>query len=216
MTRTTAHTSGGTDGPGTGAAELTVASPAVPSPRQEQDVAGSLVRACPVPAPRVAEPSADGPASQRLISAGSGPSRLVAGVVAAVLAVTLLGAFAVASGTMTVHGSVTVHNPWGNLGVAGSCTGAGAYSWLKPGTSVTISDATNTIVSTTTLGSGTPRISGASNYGNYADNCVFPFTLTDVPATGDAYRVTVGDISANGVTLTTYELRTSGATIFVG
>jgi hypothetical protein len=140
----------------------------------------------------------------------------VGAVVVAVLAVTLLGAFAVAYRTMTVHGSVTVHSPWGNLDVGGSCKGAGAYSWLKPGTSVTVSDATNKIVATTTLGSGTPRISGGSNYGNYADNCVFPFTLTDVPATGDVYRVSVGDISANGVTLTTDELRTSGATIFIG
>jgi hypothetical protein len=216
MTRTTAHTSGGIDGPNTGAAEVTVAAPAVPSPRHEQDGAGSLLRGCPVPTPRTAEPSADAPASQRLISVGSGPSWLVVGVVAAVLAVTLLGAFAVAYRTMTIRASVTVHNPWGNLNVGGSCTGAGAYSWLKPGTSVTISDANNKIVSTTTLRSGTPRISGGSNYGNYADNCVFPFTLTDVPATGDVYRVSVGDIPANGVTLTAYELRTSEAMIFVG
>jgi hypothetical protein len=225
MTRTTAHMSGGTDGLETGAAEVTVAAPVVPSPRQAEDGADTPLQACPVPAPRAAEPSVDAHAaessvdahaSRRLISTESRPPWVVVGVVAAILAVTLLSAFVLAHQTMTVHGNVTVHNPWGNPTVGGSCTGAGAYSWLKPGTPVRISSANGKIVGTTALAGGTSRISGGSNYGDYADNCVFSFTLTDVPTNGDSYRVYVGDISADGVTLTGDELRTNGATIFVG
>ena len=43
---------------------------------------------------------------------------------------------------------------------------------------------------------------------------MFPFTLTDVPATDDFYRVGVGNVATNGVTFTAEQLRTSGATIF--
>jgi hypothetical protein len=229
MASTTEHRTGGADGLEPGAAEGTVATSVVPSPRDAKDSAVAPARADPVPLPRAPEPSVGADAPPRLKTAvdlpalnprqvgvaGMGWGRIAVGVIAALLAVTLLTVFA-SHRTMTVRGSVTVHNPWGNPTLGGSCTGADAYSWLKPGASVTISDVNGKIVGTTTLAGGTPRVSGGSNYGNYADNCVFPFTLTDVPAGGDFYRVSVGNASTNGVTFTADELRTSGATVFVG
>jgi hypothetical protein len=144
------------------------------------------------------------------------PSWIGIGVVGAVLVVTLLVAFVAAHQTMSVQGSVTVHDPWGTMRTGNSCTAAGADSWLHPGTTVTISDATGTIVATTTLSGGTPLASGGSNYGNYADNCVFPFSLTNVPTTADFYRVGVGTAPASGITFTADELRRNGAKIFIG
>jgi hypothetical protein len=141
---------------------------------------------------------------------------IVIGVVGAILAVALLVSFAAAQQTMTVQGSATLHVTWSTLSSGSSCTGAGVYSWLQPGTSVTISDANGTIVGTTTLSSGTAYASGSSNYGGYADTCVFPFTLTNVPAGDNFYRVGVGNVAADGVTFTAEQLRTSGAAISYG
>jgi hypothetical protein len=226
MASTTEHRSGGADGLEPGAVEVGVPIPAVPSPRDATDGGEAAPqRADSVPVPRAPEPSVGVPAPQRLHPAVDLPvlEQRPAGVagmrwgwiVIGVIALSLVTVFAWPP-TMTVQGSVTVHNPWGDPTIDGSCTGAGAYSWLKPGTSVTISDANGKIVGTAALAAGIPRISGGSNYGDYADNCAFPFTVTDVPAAGDSYRVSVGDVSANGVTLTADELRTSGAAIFVG
>jgi hypothetical protein len=45
---------------------------------------------------------------------------------------------------------------------------------------------------------------------------VFPFTLTNVPAGDNFYRVGVGNVAAGGVTFTAEQLRTSGAAISYG
>jgi hypothetical protein len=80
---------------------------------------------------------------------------------------------------------------------------------------VTISDANGTIVGATTLSSGTAQPSGSYSTG-YADTCVFPFTLTDVPAGDGFYRVGVGNTAGAGVPFSAEQLRTSGATISIG
>jgi hypothetical protein len=215
MTSTTGHRSGGTDDLEAGRAEVTPAIPAIPAPRHAPDPVAPHWAPF-VPAPREPESSAARPVPQRVRAAGVRPGWIGIGVVGAVLAVTMLVAFVAAHQTMTVQGSVTVHDPWGTLRTGSSCTGAGAHAGLHSGTSVRISDATGTIVGTATLSGGAPLTSGGSNYGNYADNCVFPFTLTDVPTAGDSYRVSVGDVATDGVTFTADDLRTNGAKIFVG
>jgi hypothetical protein len=215
MTSTTGHKSGGADDLETGQAEVVMAIPAVPSPRHAPDPIAPQWAPL-VPAPREPESSVNPPVPHEVRAAGKRPRWTGIGVVGAVLVVTLLVAFVAAHQTMTVQGSVTVHDPWGTLRTGDSCTGAGADSWLHPGTTVTISDATGTIVATTTLAGGTPLASGGSNYGNYADNCVFPFTLSNVSATAGSYRVGVGSAPASGITFTADELRRNGAKIFVG
>lgn len=81
----------------------------------------------------------------------------------------------------------------------GPGAGSGANSWLGSGTSVTISDA-----------------SGSRYSGAYADTCVFPFTLSEVPVGDDFYRVGVGNQAGTGVTFSDDQLRTSGASLSIG
>lgn len=215
MTSTTGHKSVGADDLEAGRAEAAAALPTVPAPRHAPDPVAPQWAPL-VPAPREPESSETTPGPRPVRAGGARPGWIGIGVVGAVLVVTLLVAFAAAHQTMTVRGSVTVHDTWGTLRTVGSCTGAGASAWLHPGTAVTISDANGEVIGTTTLADGTPLASGGSNYGNYADNCVFPFTLTDVPSTAGAYRVGVGTAPAGGVTYTADELRRNGASIFVG
>jgi hypothetical protein len=215
MTSTTGHKSGGADDLKAGQAEVAAAIPAVPSPRHAPDPVAPQWAPL-IPAPRQPESSVTTPVPHKVRAAGMRPRWIGIGVVGAVVVVTLLVAFVAAHQTMTIQGRVTVHDPWGTLRTGNSCTGAGADSWLHPGTTVTITDGTGTIVGTTTLAGGTPLASGGSNYGNYADNCVFPFTLANVPAAADSYRVGVGSAPASGITFTADELRRNGAEIFVG
>ena len=187
--------------------------------------AGSPVGAPAVP-PAGPWPAAGPPFGPGAMPAGFGgaPARrapmrwgwIVIGVVAAVLAVTLVGSFVAAQRTMTVQGTVTLHVTWSTVTSGMSCDGTGAFSWIGPGTSVTISDAKGAIVGTTTLSSGTAYTSGSSSYGAYADTCVLPFRLTDVPAGDDFYRVGVGNVGSDGVTFSADQLRTTGATISYG
>lgn len=226
MTSTTEDRSGGADGAEPGSVELTTVIPLVPWPRHAQPDPVPH-RTAPTSAPPWLNPTArpvafpmslEPPAG---LQAGYDPREIrLSGmrwgwvVVGAVLAAALLVAVAAAHQTMAVRGSVTLHVTWSTVAAGDSCSGAGSYSWLQPGTSVTISDANGKIVGTSTLRSGTAFATGRSYYG--ADTCVFPFTLNDVPAGDDFYRVGVGNLSSDGVPFTAAQLRTSGATIAYG
>lgn len=230
MTSTTEDRSGGAEDVEPGSVELTAVIPVVPRPRHAQPDPGSRHRTAPTSAPPWLNPTARpvpfpmSPEPPAGLQAGYDPREIrlsgmrwgwvVIGVVGAVLAAALLVAVAAAHQTMTVRGSVTLHVTWSTVAAGDSCSGAGSYSWLQPGTSVTISDANGKIVGTTTLRSGTAFATGRSYYG--ADTCVFPFTLNDVPAGDDFYRVGAGNLSADGVPFTAAQLRTSGATIAYG
>lgn len=137
------------------------------------------------------------------------------GAVGLLLVVALLGSLAAAQRTITVPGSVTLSVTWSTLTPGTSCTGAGLNSWLAPGAPVTITDADGDLVGTATLGDGTAASSGGG-WSAYADQCVFPFTLTGVPAQDDFYRVSVGSGAAAGVPFTLDELETTGAHLTYG
>lgn len=161
-------------------------------------------------APRAAAPGWPAPAPWTVPPAGMAPlgpgvppparsgmrwGWVVIAVVAAIAAVMLIGTVAANNRAITVTGTVAV---------AGS-------GYLTPGTycsmnsavglPVTVYDASGELVGTTTLSgsSGVARNTWSSSYYGYADSCEFSFTISDVAATADHYRVKIGSGSGDGV-----------------
>lgn len=132
---------------------------------------------------------------------------IVIAVVAAIAAVALIGTVAASSRSMDVHGTVTIY------GMSGYVTpGSGCTSTLAYGMPVTIYDASGDIVGTTSLtGSGIARTTWSS-YSSYADSCEYAFTVSDVAATDDHYRVKAGSGLNDGVGFSREQLE-SGANV---
>ncbi|MBW0118526.1 hypothetical protein I4J48_25105, partial [Pseudonocardia sp. KRD-169] len=115
-----------------------------------------------------------------------GGARVVGmGVAAAAVVLGLGVALASVAGTISSGGSFALT---GELNLAGegghgsgSCAGYGGYSDIGAGTSVTVADATGTVVATGRLDSGRSS----------AGDCVFPFSVAEVPGDSDFYRVEV-------------------------
>lgn len=132
---------------------------------------------------------------------------VVIAIVAAIAAVALIGTVA-ANRTMTVTGSVAVYG-WGTLTPGTACSINSAE-----GMPVTIYDAVGQLVGTTTLrGGGIAQDTWNSSSYGYADSCVYSFTISDVDATNDWYRVKSGSDSGDGVGFSREQLETSGAHI---
>jgi hypothetical protein len=131
----------------------------------------------------------------------------VIAIVAAIAAVALIGTVAANNRTMTVNGTVTIYGMSGYVTPGSGCTGT-----LASGMPVTLYDASGSVVGTATLtGSGIATDTWSTYTSGYADSCSYSFTMTDVAATDDHYRVKAGSASGDGVGFTREQLETSGA-----
>ncbi|MDD7941988.1 hypothetical protein PHK61_26585 [Actinomycetospora lutea] len=132
---------------------------------------------------------------------------IVLGIVAAIAAVVLIGTVAANNRTMTVNGTVTIYGMSGYVTPGSGCTGT-----VASGMPVTLYDASGSVVGTATLtGSGIAANTWSTYTSGYADSCSYAFTMTDVAATDDHYRVKAGSASGDGVGFSREQLETSGA-----
>lgn len=176
-------------------------------------------------APPAPHPTAHGrpaPSSWSMPPAGPGPigpgtptrpgmrwGWVVIAIVAAIAAVMLIGTVASNSRTMTVTGTVTVYGMSGYVSPGSSCTGSAVH-----GTSVTIYDASGDLVGATSLtGYGIARNTWSTSYYGYSDSCEYSFTMPDVAATGDYFRVKAGSGAGDGVGFSREQIESSGADI---
>ncbi|OBF21550.1 hypothetical protein [Mycobacterium sp. ACS4331] len=105
-------------------------------------------------------------------------------ITAAVLALAGVGAYFVitrfdAAEPFRITGTMTLYAAGDAAGRG--CRGTGGYGDVGPGTAVTVSDESGTLLAKTVLGSG----DGGDGY------CTFPISITDVPSGKKFYRVEV-------------------------
>ncbi len=138
---------------------------------------------------------------------------IVLGVVAAIVAVAIIGTVAQKTAKMTINGSVVAYG-YGSL-----TPGSGCSMRSMAGKPISIFGSNGDLVGTTTL-SGDDGVAvnewNTSTYGNYADGCRFTFTLAGVSAADDYYTVAVGSDRTVGVGFSKEQLQTSGANITYG
>lgn len=138
---------------------------------------------------------------------------LVLGVVAAIVAVAIIGTVAQKTSKMTINGSVVVY------GSSTLTPGSGCSMISVQGKPVSIFGSHGDLVGTTSLAGDNGVAVNQWNtysYGNYADGCRFTFTLSDVSAADDYYTVSVGGSASQGVGFSKDQLQTSGANITYG
>jgi hypothetical protein len=137
---------------------------------------------------------------------------IVLGVVAAIVAVAIIGTVAQKTAKMTINGSVTVY---GNSSLM--TPGAGCQNLSLTGKPVSIYGSDGDLVGTSSLtGSGTAVNEWNTYSSGYADACRFSFTLTNVSAADDYYTVTLGSDRSSGVGFSKEQLQSSGAQITYG
>jgi len=112
------------------------------------------------------------------IVAGVAAAGLVAGVAAAASAASVM----YVEGTFTLTDSGSSYYYGSSFTPGRSCEGDGGYSDIQAGTSVTVSDATGRVIATGALSGGMATSSSV---------CAFTFTVPDVPAGEDFYRLEV-------------------------
>jgi hypothetical protein len=136
---------------------------------------------------------------------------IVLGVVAAVVAVAIIGSVARQTSKMTINGSVTVYG-------AAAQSGAACQNTSMTGKPISIFGSNGDLVGTTSLTGYGVAVNqwNVSSYANYADSCRFSFTLTDVTAADDYYRVTTGSDVSDSVGFSKEQLEASGANITYG
>lgn len=166
----------------------------------------------PAPSPWSVPPAGLGPIGPGMSTPARSGMRwgwVVIAVIAAIAAVTLIGTVASNSRTMTVTGTVTVYGMSGYVSPGSSCTGS-----VVNGTSVTIYDASGDLVGTTSLtGYGIARNTWSTSYYGYSDSCEYSFTMPEVAATGDYFRVKAGSGAGDGVGFSREQIESSGADI---
>ncbi|MEJ2862398.1 hypothetical protein [Actinomycetospora flava] len=132
---------------------------------------------------------------------------IVIAIVAAIAAVVLVGTVAANNRTMTVSGTVTIWGMSGYVSPGSGCTGAAAT-----GMPVTLYNATGNVVGTATLsGSGIAANTWSTYAYGYADSCSYSFTMNDVSAADDFYRIKAGSAGGDGVSYSREQLETNGA-----
>jgi hypothetical protein len=85
--------------------------------------------------------------------------------------------------TMTIHGKLTLTATVDDWYPGHDCSGEDGFSDIKPGAEVVVSDDTGKTLAIDALGVGA--------IGNILEECVFPFTVNNVPAGKGFYGVTV-------------------------
>jgi hypothetical protein len=137
---------------------------------------------------------------------------IVLGVVAAIVAVAIIGTVAQRTAKMTINGSVTVYG-MSTL----TSPGQACQNLSMTGKPISIFGSNGDLVGTSSLvGSGTAVNEWNSYSYGYADACRFAFTLTDVAASDEYYRVTLGSDISNSVGFSKEQLQSSGANITWG
>lgn len=208
-----------TTGPTPTADDITVAIPRPVGPWGAQPpFAAQAPRAAapgwPAPAPWTVPPAGMGPIGSGTPAPARSGMRagwVVIAVVAAIAAVVLIGTVAANSRTMTVPGTVTVYGMSGYVSPGSSCTNSAVS-----GTPVTIYNAAGELVGTTSLtGYGIARNTWSSYYYGYSDSCEYSFTISDVAASGDYFRVKAGSGTGDGVGFSRAQLESSGAGITI-
>jgi hypothetical protein len=139
-----------------------------------------------------------------LIALTIGVVLVVVGVVAVVGIVTL------AHRTMTVQGSLVVAGRGGALVPGATCSVS-----RMPGRSVSIFGPDGSVVASAPLSTGGTATDQWHTAFPYADACRFAFTVTDVPASDDSYRVGLDGNPSDTVPFTRDEL-TKGAQLTYG
>ena len=137
---------------------------------------------------------------------------IVLGVVAAIVAVAIIGSVAQKTAKMTINGSVTVY------GMSTLTTpGQACQNPSMTGRPVSIFGSNGDLVGTSSLvGSGTAVDQWNTYSYGYADACQFSFTFTGVTSADDYYTVAVGSDRSKGVGFSKEQLQTSGANITYG
>jgi hypothetical protein len=139
-------------------------------------------------------------------------SWIVLGVVAAIVAVAIIGTVAQKTSKMTINGSAVVYGMSSLMAPGTACT-----SPAMTGKPVSIFGSNGDLVGTSSLtGSGVAVNQWNTYSGGYADACQYSFTLTDVTASDDYYRVTLGADISNSVGFSKEQLQASGANITMG
>ena len=161
------------------------------------------------PQPPAPMASTEGSASKRSIPRWA---KLVAAVVVIAALVGLGYHQFAASSTHTVTGTVTItaQGP-GDISSAsvGTCSGAGGFSDLSNGASVTLRDEGNTILASTVLDAG-KLPAGDTDTGIFSTHghCSFGFTLTSVPDSAQFYSIFVSH--RGGVTFSHQKIADAG------
>lgn len=137
---------------------------------------------------------------------------IVLGVVAAIVAVAIIGTVAQRTARMTVNGSVTVYGMNTLMAPGTACQNPSMI-----GRPVSIFGSNGDLVGTSSLtGSGTAVDQWSSYSSGYADACDYTFTFANVTSADDFYTVTVGTDAAQGVGFSKDQLQRSGANITYG
>lgn len=100
-----------------------------------------------------------------------------------------------APATFTMTGFIRVHGtPYTDILLDGNggCSGTGGYSDMNSGTAVTVANGTGQTVATGSLGAGRAQ----------DNDCVFPITVSGVPADLQQYSVTVSHRGTQVITAT--------------
>jgi hypothetical protein len=197
--------------------------PAIPRPREPEPLSPWSPD---IPAPRgirwldeAAPVSADATRGAPPAGLATSPGRrprwgliaLTIGVVLAVVGVlAAVGIVVVTHRTMTVQGSIVVAGR-GALAPGSSC-------WVSamPGHSVSIFGADGTVVGSATLPTSGTAVDQWHTASPWADACRFSFTVPDVPASDDSYRVGLDGNTADAVSFSHDELTSKGAQLTYG
>ncbi len=160
--------------------------------------------------PPMGWPGYGSPAPQR--PSGMRWGWIVLAVVAAIVAVAIIGTVAQKTAKMTINGSVTVY------GMNTLMTpGTACQNQAMTGKPVSIFGSDGALVGTSSLtGSGTAVNQWNTYSYGYADACQYSFTFTNVTGADDFYTVTLGSNAAQGVGFSKDQLQSSGARITYG
>lgn len=199
------------------------ATPAIPRPREPEErapwspdvPAPRGIRWLDEPAPASGAATRDAPPAGLTTAPGPRPRW---GLIAATVGVVLLivgvlavgGVVAVTHRTMTVQGSLVVAGR-GPVAPGGSCSVT-----TMPGRSVSIFGDDGGVVGSAALPSEGTAVDQGHSASPWADACRFAFTVPDVPASEDSYRVGLDGDSGDTVPFSHDELASTGAQLVYG
>lgn len=199
------------------------AAPAIPRPREPEErapwspdvPAPRGIRWLDEPAPASGEATRDAPPAGLTTSPGPRPRwGLIAATVGVVLllvgVLAVVGVVAVTHRTMTVQGSIVV------AGRGALAPGAGCSVTSMPGRSVSIFGGDGGVVASAALPTVGTALDQWHTASPGADACRFAFTVPDVPASEDSYRVGLDGNPTDTVPFSHDELTSTGAQLTYG
>ncbi len=206
--------------------ESDTAASAIPAPRAPESAPGLAPWTPAIPAQRgirwldapPAAPDTRNAPPAGLADADLSPHRprrariaLAIGVVLVVVATAaVIGIVAMTHRTMTVQGSLVV------AGRGALVPGVPCSVTAMPGRTVTVFGSAGTVLGSAPLSTGGTAVDQWHLAVPDADACRFSFTVPDVPASDDSYRVGLDGNASDTVAFTREELTTSGAQLTYG